>query len=315
MGDWVQTPGMMPMLKREFPTAYFSSDWRNWNQHMVNDARKLQIPTFVNVLGAEDTAENLARAVERGSLYPDGPSQAAAGDSGAANQQETMSATKSKRGTMPVRTGILGVGFMGRVHADILRRDRRVELSGVFDVDRQRGEEAAKELNCTLARTEEELFERSDAIYITVPNTLHAPAAGRALQHGKHVFLEKPFATTLAEADSLRLAASRANTILQVGHNRRFAPAYQAVKDCLKAEDIEPTLAHFKMNRASSNHPPGSETRRLPADICMKLRCICSTWPAGYSGKSPTSARMPPGGSIPSWTTSRFCCCSSPACP
>src|SRR4029453_8173544 len=80
---------------------------------------------------------------------------------------------ESKRGTMSVRTGILGVGFMGRVHAGILRRDRRVELSGVFDVDRQRGEEAAKELNCTLARTEEELFERSDAIYITVPNTLH----------------------------------------------------------------------------------------------------------------------------------------------
>ena len=156
---------------------------------------------------------------------------------------------------MSVRTGILGVGFMGRVHAGILRRDRRVELSGVFDVDRQRGEEAAKELNCTLARTEEELFERSDAIYITVPNTLHAQAAGRALQHGKHVFLEKPFATTLAEADSLRRAASRANTILQVGHNRRFAPAYQAVKDCLKRGDIEPTLAHFKMNRGELESP------------------------------------------------------------
>jgi len=69
MGDWVQAAGMMPMLKREFPTAYFSSDWRNWNQHMVNDARKLQIPTFVNVLGAEDTAENLARAVEMGFDY------------------------------------------------------------------------------------------------------------------------------------------------------------------------------------------------------------------------------------------------------
>ena len=69
MGDWVQAAGMMPMLKREFPTAYFSSDWKNWNQHMVNEARKLQIPTFVNVLGAEDTAENLARAVEMGFDY------------------------------------------------------------------------------------------------------------------------------------------------------------------------------------------------------------------------------------------------------
>ena len=106
-----------------------------------------------------------------------------------------------------------------------------------------------------LARTEEELFERSDAIYITVPNTLHAQAASRALQHGKHVFLEKPFATTLAEADSLRRAASGGKTILQVGHNRRFAPAYQAVKDCLKRGDIEPTLAHFKMNRGELESP------------------------------------------------------------
>jgi myo-inositol 2-dehydrogenase/D-chiro-inositol 1-dehydrogenase len=156
---------------------------------------------------------------------------------------------------MPVRTGILGAGFMGRVHAGILRRDRRVELSGVFDVDRQRGEEAARELSCALARTEEELFERSDAVYITVPNTLHAQTASRALQHGKHVFLEKPFATTLAEADSLRRQASRVQTVLQVGHNRRFAPAYRAVKECLKAGDIEPTLAHFKMNRGELESP------------------------------------------------------------
>ena len=69
MGDWVQASGMMEMLKREFPTASFSSDWRNWNRHMVHEARKLQIATFVNVLGQEDTAENLARAVEMGFDY------------------------------------------------------------------------------------------------------------------------------------------------------------------------------------------------------------------------------------------------------
>ena len=156
---------------------------------------------------------------------------------------------------MTVRTGILGAGFMGRVHASILRQDRRVELVGVFDVDRQRGEEAAKELNCALARTEEELFDRSDAIYVTVPNTLHAQGASRALQHGKHVFLEKPFATSLAEADALRRLASQARTVLQVGHNRRFAPAYKAIKEFLNPGEIEPTLAHFKMNRGELESP------------------------------------------------------------
>jgi glycerophosphoryl diester phosphodiesterase len=69
MGDWVQASGMMEMLKREFPTAYFSSDWRNWNQKMVNEARKLKVATFVNVLGPDDTIENLQRAVEMGFDY------------------------------------------------------------------------------------------------------------------------------------------------------------------------------------------------------------------------------------------------------
>jgi myo-inositol 2-dehydrogenase / D-chiro-inositol 1-dehydrogenase len=156
---------------------------------------------------------------------------------------------------MTVRAGILGGGFMGRVHAHILRRDRRVELGGVFDVDRQRGQEAATELDCALAESEVELFERSNAIYVTVPNTLHAQAATRALQHGKHVFLEKPFATSLFDAESLRRAASNAGTIMQVGHNRRFAPAYRTVKELLKAGDIEPTLAHFKMNRGELESP------------------------------------------------------------
>jgi myo-inositol 2-dehydrogenase / D-chiro-inositol 1-dehydrogenase len=156
---------------------------------------------------------------------------------------------------MAVRAGILGGGFMGRVHAHILRRDRRVELAGVFDVDRQRGQEAAKELECDLAETEEDLFDRSDAVYVTVPNTLHAQAASRALKHGRHVFLEKPFATSLADARNLRHLASDARTILQVGHNRRFAPAYRAVKELLKAEDLEPTLAHFKMNRGELESP------------------------------------------------------------
>ena len=69
MGDWVQASGMMQMLKREFPTAYFSSDWRNWNQKMVNEARNLKVATFVNVLGPDDTIENLERAVEMGFDY------------------------------------------------------------------------------------------------------------------------------------------------------------------------------------------------------------------------------------------------------
>jgi hypothetical protein len=143
---------------------------------------------------------------------------------------------------MSVRTGILGVGFMGRVHAGILRRDRRVEPSGVFDVDRQRGEEAAKELNCTLARTGE-LFER----VMPFTSRFRIPCMPRrrpALQPENTCSWKSrsqppwPKPTVSARGSGQYHPAGQSQPAVRA--------AYQTVKDCLKAEDIEPTLAHFK---------------------------------------------------------------------
>lgn len=69
LGDWVQAPGLIQMLKREFPTGSLSSDWRNWNQKMFNEARKVKLAAFVNILGPDDTDENLTRAIEMGFDY------------------------------------------------------------------------------------------------------------------------------------------------------------------------------------------------------------------------------------------------------
>jgi glycerophosphoryl diester phosphodiesterase len=69
LGDWVQAPGLMQMLRREFPTVSLSSDWRNWNQKMFKEARKVKLATFVNILGEDDTDENLTRALEMGFDY------------------------------------------------------------------------------------------------------------------------------------------------------------------------------------------------------------------------------------------------------
>src|SRR5437867_12392772 len=100
---------------------------------------------------------------------------------------------------MTVKVGILGVGHMGRTHGRILRGDARVRLCAVFDVDPQRKLEAAKELECPAVETEDSLFDQVQAVYVTVPNTMHAAAAASALNCGKHVFCEKPFATTLED--------------------------------------------------------------------------------------------------------------------
>jgi myo-inositol 2-dehydrogenase/D-chiro-inositol 1-dehydrogenase len=153
-----------------------------------------------------------------------------------------------------LRVGILGAGFMGRTHGRILRGDPRVELTSVYDVDPARRTDAARELGCAAAGTERDLLAGVDAVYVTVPNTLHAAAAGRAARAGKHVFCEKPFATSLEDARALREAAEESGKVFMVGHNRRFAPVYQAVKQALEGETAA-TLAHFKMNRGELQSP------------------------------------------------------------
>ncbi len=62
LGDWFQTTGILELLHRQFPTASFSSDWNNWSDTMLKEARRLGVETYVNVLSRDDTAENLRKA-------------------------------------------------------------------------------------------------------------------------------------------------------------------------------------------------------------------------------------------------------------
>jgi myo-inositol 2-dehydrogenase / D-chiro-inositol 1-dehydrogenase len=144
---------------------------------------------------------------------------------------------------MKLRVGIAGAGYAGGVHTENLRRDDRVEISGIFDVDPARQNVA----------TFEELLERSDAVYITAPNTRHADLALEAIAAGKHVFCEKPMATTVDDAHRILDAANASDKVFQVGHNRRFAPVYKLLKELLIKNP--PHTAHIKMNRGELLKP------------------------------------------------------------
>jgi glycerophosphoryl diester phosphodiesterase len=64
--DWMQVPGILPVLRKDIPTVVFSGALHNWNSQMLAEARRLGVSTFVNVLGTEDTAANRERAVSMG---------------------------------------------------------------------------------------------------------------------------------------------------------------------------------------------------------------------------------------------------------
>ena len=150
--------------------------------------------------------------------------------------------------------GIIGAGYIGGVHAGILARDERVQLTAIHDVDHERAAKLARAHEAHVATTPTEVIERCDAVYITTPNTQHVSLTLAALDAGKHVFCEKPLATNITDAQTVFEKAKNNQSLIQVGHNRRFAPVYSTLKQLL-TETHTPHSAHVKMNRGELLNP------------------------------------------------------------
>ena len=153
-----------------------------------------------------------------------------------------------------IKIGFMGAGYIAGVHASVLARDERTQLAAVYDVDEQAAAKLAATYDCTAVATTLELLERSDAVYITTPNTQHVSLAIASIETGKHVFCEKPLATNVPDAERVFKQASENRGVFQVGHNRRFAPVYATLKKML-SETHPPHSAHVKMNRGELLKP------------------------------------------------------------
>jgi myo-inositol 2-dehydrogenase / D-chiro-inositol 1-dehydrogenase len=153
-----------------------------------------------------------------------------------------------------IKIGFLGAGYIAGVHASILARDERVQIAAVHDVVKRRSQLLARSTGAALAHSASEVLAMCDAIYITTPNTKHTELAILAVEEGKHVFCEKPMATSLADAGRVLRVAEKSRTVFQVGHNRRFAPVYAELKQML-ADTLQPHSAHVKMNRGELLNP------------------------------------------------------------
>lgn len=128
-----------------------------------------------------------------------------------------------------VRLGVIGVGRLGALHAARLREISDMAFSGIFDTDLERAKNVAQEHGVRSFSSLEELLRASDAVTIAVPTTSHHQTAKTALSAGKHVFIEKPITTTIAEARELINLAKDRRLVLQVGHIERFNAALRAL--------------------------------------------------------------------------------------
>ncbi len=125
--------------------------------------------------------------------------------------------------SMPIRTAVLGYGFAGRIfHSPFIAAVPGLELSVI--VQRHGDNAAADYPKARIVRSVEEAFRDPaiDLIVVGTPNDTHFELAKAALQAGKHVVIDKPFAATSAEARELITLATTLGKVLAPFHNRRF---------------------------------------------------------------------------------------------
>jgi len=128
-----------------------------------------------------------------------------------------------------IRLGVIGVGYLGRFHAQKYSAMEAVELAGVVDVDKKQACKVAEECSTQAFTDYHDILDKVDAVSIVVPTSYHHEVASTCLKHGLDIMLEKPMTIDLLEADDLIKIARDKNLILQVGHLERFNPAVLAM--------------------------------------------------------------------------------------
>lgn len=132
------------------------------------------------------------------------------------------------------RVGVVGVGYLGRFHAEKYASMAEVDLVGVADTNMSQAASIAGKYRTTAYSTYQDLFGKVDAVSIVVPTPSHFTVAMDFLENDVDVLIEKPMTTTLEEADTLIRFAESKDLIIQVGHLERFNPAVVALQDIVQ---------------------------------------------------------------------------------
>ena len=159
-----------------------------------------------------------------------------------------------------IKVAVIGVGYLGKFHAEKYKINKKVDLVGVVDSNKERRTEVSKKLNVLEFSNYKEVLSKVDAVSIAVPTNLHYEIGKIFLENGKHVLLEKPFTSTLAQAKTLGKIADSKKIILQIGHLERFNKAF------LKLENIIQRPLFIECNRISPFKIRGTEV-----DVIMDL--------------------------------------------
>lgn len=158
-----------------------------------------------------------------------------------------------------IRVGLIGYGMSGRVfHAPFLHTLPQYELVAVLE--RNRNDAVATYPYVDTVRTLDAMLERSDIdlVVVTTPNDTHYPYTMAALEAGKHVVVEKPFANTAAEAKEMVEKAETAKGVLSVYQNRRYVGDFATIRQLMAHNTlgkVHEYICHFDRYRTEPRNP------------------------------------------------------------
>jgi predicted dehydrogenase len=177
--------------------------------------------------------------------------------------------------TAPLRIGVVGAGSLGFHHARILRDVEDVRLCGFVEARPERAAQVETELGVKSYPDLGSLLDDVDAVTIVVPTPAHFAVARRALERGKHAFIEKPITTTLDQADELLSIAKSTGAIVQIGHVERFNRAVRAALPHVSGPRF------IESERLASFNPRGSDVAvvldLMIHDIDLVLTLVADT--------------------------------------
>ncbi|MFL2591794.1 MAG: gfo/Idh/MocA family oxidoreductase [Cryomorphaceae bacterium] len=145
-----------------------------------------------------------------------------------------------------IKIGVVGCGHLGEIHIKLLKKSNNFDLNGFMDNDDNKSQEIEKKYELKRFYDLDNFSNKIDAVIIATPTAFHFNLAKFFIEQKKHVFIEKPIASTTEEAEELVLLVKKFGLIGQVGHVERFNSAYLNVKNLLKPMFIEAhRLSHY----------------------------------------------------------------------
>jgi myo-inositol 2-dehydrogenase / D-chiro-inositol 1-dehydrogenase len=171
----------------------------------------------------------------------------------------------------PLRVGVIGVGRIGRMHAELLaHRISGAAVGAVYDAYEPAARDVAAELGVPAAGSVEEILAADvDAVAICSSADSHVDLLVAAAEANKAVFCEKPVSLDLAELDRALDLVQAAGVPFQIGFNRRFDPAHSSVRDAVRAGTIgEPHLVRISSRDPS---PPPLEYIKTSGGLFLDM--------------------------------------------